>query len=56
MTQIIRALVTVVTLVSVSAPLTAQSEKLSIVVFETEQGTIEMELDSVRAPARPRTS
>ena len=47
----IRALVTVITLVAVSAPLTSQSNKSPIVFFETEKGTIEMEVDSVRAPA-----
>ncbi len=51
MTPMIRALVTVITLVAVSTPLTSQSSKSPIVAFETEKGTIEMEVDSVRAPA-----
>jgi peptidyl-prolyl cis-trans isomerase A (cyclophilin A) len=46
----IRALVTVITLAAVSAPLTSQSRS-PLVIFETEKGTIEMEVDSVRAPA-----
>ena len=46
----IRALVTVITLAAVSAPLTSQSRR-PLVIFETEKGTIEMEVDSVRAPA-----
>ena len=51
MTPTIQALVTVIALVAVSAPLTSQSSKSPIVVFETGKGTIEMEVDSVRAPA-----
>jgi len=47
----IRALVTVITLAAVSSPLTSQSSKLPIVVFETEKGAIAVEVDRDRAPA-----
>ena len=47
----IRALVTVITLAAVAVSLTSQSRTSPRVIFETEKGTIEMEVDSVRAPA-----